>query len=80
VSRTGASAGTRTALKSFLIVGAAVVVLCLAVFAWLRLAPRRVPPSQPPLATLDAGSLPDFRNAFNAGDGEIRVLAMLSPT
>lgn len=68
------------ALKSILILVAAVVVVCVAVFAWLRLAPRSVPAGQPPLATIGPDSLADFRAAFNASDGEVRVLAMLSPT
>lgn len=69
-----------TALKSILALVAAAVVVGVALFAWLKLAPRRVPPGQPPLAVLSSGSLPEFRDAFNAGDGEVRVLALLSPT
>jgi len=70
----------RTALKSILVFLAVIVVITVAAFAWLKLAPRRVPMGQPLLATLHAGSLPAFRDAFNAGEGEIRVLALLSPT
>jgi hypothetical protein len=68
------------AFRSLLILLIAAVVVSVAAFAWLKLAPRRVPPGQPPLATLGSGSLPMFRDAFNAADGEVRVLAMLSPT
>jgi hypothetical protein len=75
-----APAGIGTALKTILIAAAAAMVVCVSLFAWLRLEPRRVPQGQPPLTTLDAASLPAFRTAFNAGDGEVRVLAMLSPT
>lgn len=74
------SLSRRTALKSILVLLAAAVVVCLVVFALLEVAPRRVPAGQPPLATLDAGSLPAFREMFHAADGEVRVLAMLSPT
>jgi len=70
----------RTALKSALVFLAAIVVMAVAALAWLKLAPRSVPPGQPPLATLHAHSLPAFRDAFNAGDGEVRILALLSPT
>lgn len=70
----------RSALRSILILLAAAVVVCAAAFAWMKLAPRRVPAGQPPLSTLDSGSVPAFRDAFNASEGEVRVLAMLSPT
>jgi hypothetical protein len=70
----------RAAVKSVLIIAAVVVVVCVAAFAWVELAPRRVPPGQPPLSTLDARSLPSFRDAFNAADGQVRMVAMLSPT
>jgi hypothetical protein len=68
------------AFSSFLILLAAAVVVSVGVIAWLKIAPRRVPPGQPALATLDSSSLPAFRNAFNAADGDVRVLVMLSPT
>ena len=70
----------RTALKSALIFAAAIAVVAVAALLWLKLAPRQVPPGQPPLATLNASSVPAFRDAFNAGDGEVRILALLSPT
>ncbi|MGH9868040.1 MAG: hypothetical protein ACREAA_07755 [Candidatus Polarisedimenticolia bacterium] len=70
----------RTALKSLLVLFAAALILLAATLAWMRFAPRRVPEGQPPLATLEAGSLPAFRDAFNARSEQVRVLAMLSPT
>lgn len=70
----------RSALKGVLIVAAGVVVLGAAALAWVTFAPRRVPEGQPPLSTLDAGSLPDFRKEFNAGEGRARLLVLLSPT
>ena len=51
-----------------------------AVFSWMKLAPRRVPEGQRPLSTLGADSLPAFRDAFNAEMGQVRLLVMLSPT
>lgn len=70
----------RTGIKVALAVVAAAIVVCLAMFGWLKLAPRRVPPGQPALATIRTDSLPSFREAFNASEGEVRVVAMLSPT
>jgi hypothetical protein len=70
----------RSALKLVLALALVAIVGCIAVFAWMKFAPRHVPPGQPPLATLGAESVPAFRDAFNAGNGEVRVLAMLSPT
>ena len=67
-------------LKAILVLVAAAIVIGVAALAWLVFAPRSVPPGQPPLATLDAGSLAAFKAAFNAADGEVRILAMLSPT
>ena len=71
---------TRTALKSLLVLLAAALFVLVATLAWMRFAPRRVPAGQPPLATLEAGSLSAFRDAFNARDEQVRVLVMLSPT
>ena len=67
-------------LKIVLGVVAAVFVLCVLAFSWMKFAPRRVPAGQPPLSSLDAGSLPAFRDAFNASGGDVGVLAMLAPT
>jgi len=62
-----------------LLLGAGVLVAVGGV-AWLKLAPRRVPPGQPPLTTLSPESLPAFRETFNASQGKVRILVMLSPT
>lgn len=70
----------RRALASILLIAAVVTVVCLAVFLWLKYSPRRVPPGQPPLASIAAGSVPAFRDAFNAAESEVRILALLSPT
>jgi hypothetical protein len=58
----------------------AATLVCLLALAWMTFAPRRVPEGQPPLARLGSGSLPAFRDAFNSGAGEVRVLVLLSPT
>ena len=70
----------KAALKVVLAVVATAVVIGGAVFGWFKLAPRRVPPGQPPLATIHADSFPGFRAAFNANDGRVRLLVLLSPT
>ena len=70
----------RKVLKGALIVVAAALVLSATAFAWVKWAPRRVPAGQPALATLNADSLATFRGSFNAAAGDVRVLALLSPT
>jgi len=70
----------RRRLRVIAVLAAAAAVVSLAAFTWVKLAPRRVPSGQPPLATLTSHSLPGFRTAFNASEGEVRILALLSPT
>ena len=70
----------RVAAKALLVPVVALLAVCAAAYAWLQLSPRRVPEGQPSLTRLRADSLPAFRDAFNASEGEVRVLAMLSPT
>jgi hypothetical protein len=70
----------RTVLKVLLVLVGTAVLAGAAVFSWIKLAPRRVPEGQPALATLTPDSLAAFRDSFNAAAGEVRVLAMLSPT
>lgn len=67
-------------LKSIAVVAILLVAAGVATLAWLRLAPREVPSGQPRLTTLGQGSLATFRDAFNASEGKVRILAMLSPT
>ena len=70
----------RSTLKVALAIAATVFAVGIALFGWLRLAPRHVPAGQPPLTTIEAASLPAIRDAFNAHQGTVRILAMLSPT
>ena len=49
-------------------------------FAWVRFATHDTPAGQPPLATLDAGSLAALKQDFNRAAGETRVIVLLSPT
>ena len=66
--------------RAILFACAALVLSCAAVAAWLAWAPRRVPAGQPPLTTLRPETLPAFRAAFDRGQGDVRILALLSPT
>jgi len=70
----------KSSLKSALVPVAAAVVMGLAVMALMTFAPATVPPGQPPLTTLDAGSLPAVKAAFDAPGSWIRILVLLSPT
>ena len=67
-------------LKALLGVALAVVLVGVGLFAWMKLAPRKVPEGQPPLLTLGPDSLPGFRDTFNAAENKARILALLSPT
>lgn len=68
------------ALKAAMWLALAAGGIVAAGFAWVKLAPRHVPAGQASLARLDAATLPAFRDTFNASEGKVRVVAMLSPT
>lgn len=59
---------------------AGLVVLIAAVVAWYRFAPGEAPPGQPPLVTIDAGTLEGLRADFNRNANETRLIVLLSPT
>ena len=65
-------------MKRVLVALALVVVAVVGTLGWLRLGPRHAPGGQPPLLTLS--DLQPMRDDFGAHDGEVRVLALLSPT
>ncbi len=67
-------------LKPLGLIAAALALGALLVLAWMEFAPRMVPEGQPPLTTLNPGSMSRVRDAFNMGDGEVRIVAMFSPT
>ena len=48
--------------------------------AYMKLAPRRTPPGQPPLVNFTGDNLRPFVEAFNAKPDSTRILLMLSPT
>jgi hypothetical protein len=49
-------------------------------FAWYLFAPRYTPAGQPPLATVQQGSLGALRADFNQHADKVRVIVLLSPT
>jgi hypothetical protein len=70
----------RSAIRAGCVALAVVTVLLGAAYAWLKFSPRRVPMGQRPLATLSSDSLAEFKATFNVAEGNVRILALLSPT
>ena len=60
--------------------GAALLALFAAATLWYFYGERRVPDGQPPLATLNAGTLEALRADFNRDAGRTRIIVLLSPT
>ena len=56
------------------------VLLLLALAGWWQFLRRDAPPGQPPLVYLDAASLADFKEQFNADANAARAIVLLSPT
>jgi len=67
-------------VKRIAVLAVVLAALLVGAFMWVKLGPRHVPEGQPPLQTLAPGSLPAFRDEFNAAQGNVRILALLSPT
>jgi hypothetical protein len=70
----------RNGLRVAAFASAGLLVAALGGLVWVKLAPRPVPPGQPPLVTLGPEALPAFRDAFNDCTSEVCVLALFSPT
>jgi hypothetical protein len=64
--------GRKLAVTVVIIAG----LIAVALSVWTH----RVPARQPPLTHIDAGSLTQFQERFNAAQDETRVLLLLSPT
>lgn len=71
---------SRRVIKVLLVLVASTSVVLAGLFLSMKYAPRHVPTGQAGLVTLGPDSLPAFRDAFNAAEGEVRILALLSPT
>ncbi len=63
-----------------LFAGAGFVVAALVLGAYRIYEWRGAPGAPPPLVRLDAGTLREFKDAFNAADDRTRLVALLSPT
>jgi uncharacterized membrane protein len=66
------------ARRTFSIAG--LVVLLAAVAVWYRLAPGEAPAGQPPLVTIDSGTLEGLKTEFNRNADATRLIVVLSPT
>jgi hypothetical protein len=67
-------------MKKGLSILAVLVTVGLSVLAWHFYGGAKVPAGQPPLASLTEANFDQFRIAFNAGSGEVRIVLLLSPT
>ena len=67
-------------MKKRVAVPVAICALLVAAMLWYLYGPRQVPPGQPPLAVLDAGSLDTLRADFNRDADRTRIIILLSPT
>jgi hypothetical protein len=66
--------------RRFLIPLLVVLAAIAGMFAWVQFATHYTPTGQPPLATLDAGSLGTLKADFNRAVDETRMIVLLSPT
>jgi len=67
-------------MKKGLSILAVLVTVGLSALAWHFYGGAMVPAGQPPLASLTEANFDQFRIAFNAGSGEVRIVLLLSPT
>jgi hypothetical protein len=67
-------------MKRGLSVLAVLVTVGLLVLAWHLYGGAKVPAGQPPLTSLTSANFDQFRTAFNAASGEVRIVLLLSPT
>jgi hypothetical protein len=67
-------------MKKGLSILALLVSIGLLALAWHFYGGARVPAGQPPLALLTSANFDQFRTAFNAASGEVRIVLLLSPT
>ncbi len=67
-------------MKKGLSILAVLVTVGLLALAWHVYRGAKVPAGQPPLASLTSANFDQFRTAFNAASGEVRIVLLLSPT
>jgi hypothetical protein len=66
-------------MKHKYVIGAVVAALLLAAFLYLY-GGSQVPNGQPAMRNLTAANTREFESEFNAANGDVRVLLLLSPT
>ena len=66
-------------MKPKYVIGAVVAALLLAAFLYLY-GESQVPTGQPAVRNLTAANTREFESEFNAANGDVRVLLLLSPT
>jgi len=57
-----------------------IVATVLALFGYSTFADRSTPVGQPPLAEVNQQTFETFKNDFNGARGQVRIIALLSPT
>lgn len=67
-------------MKRFLTILAVLAPVVLLALGWYFYSGAKVPAGQPPLASLTSANFDQFRTAFNAASGEVRIVLLLSPT
>jgi hypothetical protein len=66
-------------MKARSVVGAVLTALLIAAAMYLY-GGSQTPAGQPPLRNVTAENVADIRNEFNAANGDVRVLLLMSPT
>lgn len=72
--------GLRRVLAGVTIALVSIAAVAGAGLVWFERAPRRTPAGQPALSRLDAATLANFGESFNARADEARFIVLLSPT
>lgn len=67
-------------MKKALIILIAIVAAFAGLAEWYAHQPRRTPPGQPPLDSLNSRNVSDFKKAFNTSPSSVRLVLLLSPT
>ena len=67
-------------MKKALILLAVITAAVAGVAAWYARQPRRTPPGQAALESVNPATLIDFQKAFNHSPSSVRMVLLLSPT
>jgi hypothetical protein len=66
--------------KPLLVAGGVLLALVIGFAGYTTFADRSTPPGQVPLAEVDPQVFEQFKRDFNEARGQVRVIALLSPT